>query len=117
MLTVADEPGQISVRQSRFLSTGDVRPEEDEILWWIPLGLKTDAHSQGLDSTNLTTKENTLHNVDETFYKLNMDQVGFYRTNYPAARLAKLGAQKNELSVEDRIGLVADAAVLAVSGS
>jgi aminopeptidase 2 len=31
----------IKVRQNRFLSTGDVKPDEDETLWWIPLELLT----------------------------------------------------------------------------
>ena len=54
--------------------------------------------------------------MDETFYKLNSDQVGFYRTNYPPARLELLGKERHKLSVEDKIGLVADAAALAVAG-
>ena len=116
MLTVAEEPGQIGVRQSRFLSTGDVKPEEDETIWWIPLGLKTDSKSRSGSAEALTTKEETIRDVDESFYKLNSDLTGFYRTNYPAARLTKLGAASGKLSVQDRIGLVGDAAALAVSG-
>ena len=116
VLTVAEEPGQIGVRQSRFLSTGDVETAEDETLWWIPLGLKTDPKAPGAAVKALTNKEDTLRNVDETFYKLNSDQNGFYRTNYPPARLVKLGAERNKLSVEDKIGLVADAAALALAG-
>ena len=46
MLTVAEEPGQISVKQSRFLSTGDVKPEEDETVWWVPLGLQGKSGTQ-----------------------------------------------------------------------
>lgn len=64
----------------------------------------------------MTIKEDTLRNVDETFYKLNSDQVGFYRTNYPPARLESLGKERHKLSVEDKIGLVADAAALAIAG-
>jgi len=41
VVTVAEEPGQISVKQNRFLTAGEVKPEEDETLWWIPMGLKT----------------------------------------------------------------------------
>ncbi|KAL2041709.1 hypothetical protein N7G274_005493 [Stereocaulon virgatum] len=116
VLTVAEEPGQIGVRQSRFLSTGDVKPQDDETLWWIPLGLKTDPKATGAATSALTTKEDTLRNVNETFYKLNSDQIGFYRTNYPPARLEKLGAERHKLSVEDKIGLIADAAALALAG-
>ena len=116
VLTVAEEPGQIGVRQSRFLQTGDVKGEEDDTLWWIPLGLKTDPKAMGAATKALTIKEDTLREVDETFYKLNSDQVGFYRTNYPPARLESLGKERHKLSAEDKIGLVADAAALAVAG-
>ena len=116
VLTVAEEPGQIGLRQSRFLSTGDVTKEEDRTLWWIPLGLKTDPHATELSNKALVAKEETLRQVDETFYKLNADNNGFYRTNYPAARLAKLGTERAKLSVEDRIGLIADTGALAVAG-
>ncbi len=116
MLTVAEEPGQIGIRQSRFLSTGDVKPEEDQTTWWIPLGLRTDQKDSSLGTKALTAKEETIRNVDESFYKLNADQMGFYRTNYPPERLAKLGAARNKLSVEDKIGLIGDAGALAVAG-
>ncbi|KAI4132365.1 MAG: hypothetical protein LQ338_000713 [Usnochroma carphineum] len=116
LLTVAEEPGQIGIRQSRFLLTGDVKAEEDQTLWWIPLGLKTNPRATGAATQALTSKEETLRDLDEAFYKLNADQNGFYRTNYPPARLAKMGAQKDKLSTEDKIGLIADAAALAISG-
>ena len=116
VLTVAEEPGQIGIRQSRFLSTGDVKPEDDNVLWWVPLGLKTNVKTTGAATEALTVKEETLRHIDETFYKFNSDQAGFYRTNYPPARLEKLGMERHKLSPEDKIGLVADAAALAVAG-
>jgi aminopeptidase N len=64
----------------------------------------------------LTIKEETIRDVDETFYKFNAGMNGFYRTNYPPERLAKLGAARAKLSVRDRVGLVGDAAALAVAG-
>ena len=93
-----------------------MKNEEDETLWWIPLGLKTDPKATGGATKALTLKEDTLREIDETFYKLNSDQVGFYRTNYPPARLELLGKERHKLSAEDKIGLVADAAALAVAG-
>ena len=116
VVTLAEEPGQLGIKQSRFLSSGDVKPEEDETVWWVPLGLKTDPKGPAATSQALTTKEETLRNIDESFYKINSGQVGFYRTNYPPARLAQLGKEKGKLSVEDRIGLVADATAMAVAG-
>jgi aminopeptidase N len=114
-VTVAEEPGQISVRQSRFLTTGDVKPEEDETTWWIPLSLKSGAQIKSPGSA-LTVKEDTIRDVDDSFYKLNADQSGFYRTNYPPARLSHLGQMRERLSTPDRIGLMGDATALAVAG-
>ena len=116
VLTVAEEPGQISIRQSRFLSTGDVKTEEDETLWWIPLGLKTGSTMSEVKASSLTQKEETIRDMDDSFYKLNSDMIGFYRTNYPPARLTQLGKAREQLSVEDRIGLLGDAAALAIAG-
>jgi aminopeptidase N len=64
----------------------------------------------------LTTKEDTIRNIDESFYKLNTNAIGFYRTNYPLERLEKLGEARHILTIEDKIGLVGDAAALAQSG-
>jgi aminopeptidase N len=115
MVTVAEEPGQISVRQSRFLSTGDVMPDDDDTTWWIPLGLTSGAQIKSPGSA-LTVKEDTIRDVDESFYKLNEDQSGFYRTNYPPDRLMQLGRMRERLSTQDKIGLMGDATALAVAG-
>lgn len=114
---MAEEPGQISVRQNRFLSTGDAKPEEDETTWWIPLGVKSGQTLDTVESRALTSKIDTVQGVgQDSFYKINKDLSGFYRTNYPADRLAKLGKSLDLLSTEDKIGLIGDAAALAVSG-
>lgn len=115
VVTVAEEPGQISIKQSRFLTTGDVKAAEDETTWWIPVGLKTGTPEKIVHSA-LTVKEDTIREVDDEFYKINADQTGFYRTNYPPQRLIKLGQSKDRLTQEDKIGLIGDAGALAVSG-
>lgn len=117
VVTVAEEPGQISVRQNRFLSTGDAKPEEDETTWWIPLGIKSGQTLATVDTRALTEKTDTVGGIGEdALYKINKDLSGFYRTNYPPAHLAKLGQSLDLLSTEDKIGLLGDAAALAVSG-
>lgn len=116
VVTVAEEPGQIGISQSRFLSTGDVKPEEDSTIWWIPLGLRTASQSTADTPHFLAKKQDTIRSIDESFYKINTDYAGFFRTNYPPARLVQLGAQKDKLSVQDKIGLIADAGALAISG-
>ncbi|KAI9774858.1 MAG: hypothetical protein M1840_000074 [Geoglossum simile] len=115
VVTVTEEPGQIAVRQNRFLSSGDVKPEEDETTWWIPLSLKSSG-TPATTTTALTSKTQTLKGINESFYKFNTDNNGFFRTNYPPDRLAKLSALKSQLSIEDKIGLIGDAAALAVAG-
>ncbi|EAS30841.3 aminopeptidase 2 [Coccidioides immitis RS] len=116
LVTVAEEPNQITVAQKRYLASGDVKPEEDETLWWIPLGIKSGQEAKAVGERNLTSKSDVVQNISQDFYKLNKDQCGFYRTNYPPERLAKLGKSLNLLSTEDKIGLIGDASALAVSG-
>ncbi|KAJ3562442.1 hypothetical protein NPX13_g8566 [Xylaria arbuscula] len=116
LVTVAEEPGQISIKQNRFLATGDVKPEEDETVWWVPLGLQGKVGEQGVQTLALTQRDTVIRDVDDDFYKLNSDATGFYRTNYPPARLAKLGTQLDRLSNEDKISIIGSAADLAFSG-
>ncbi|KAI1965852.1 hypothetical protein LOZ58_000752 [Ophidiomyces ophidiicola] len=116
LVTVTEEPKQITVAQKRFLASGDVKPEEDETVWWIPLGIKSGEQAKSIGERNLTAKSDVVQEVGESFYKLNQDQCGFYRTNYPPERLVKLGESRDLLSTEDKIGLIGDAAALAVSG-
>jgi aminopeptidase N len=119
VVTVAEEPGQIGIRQQRFLLSGDVKEDEDQTTWWIPLGLHTGSsisNSSLHKTTALTQKEDTIRNVNEGFYQLNKNLTGFYRTNYPAERLKKLGEARAQLTVEDKIGLIGDAYANSVSG-
>jgi aminopeptidase N len=116
VVTVTQEANQIGVCQTRFLSTGDVKPEEDETIWWIPLRIRTGLKLSGEDRRSLVSKSDVIQGVDDGFYKINKDQSGFYRTNYPPDHLARLGQSLDLLSTEDKIGLVGDAAALAVSG-
>lgn len=116
VLTVAEEPGQITIKQSRFLSTGDVKPEEDTTTWWVPLAFEGKAGAQGVQSLALTAKEDTIRDVNDDFYLINKDATAFYRVNYPPQRLQKLGSQLGRLSTEDKIFITGSAANLAFSG-
>ncbi|KAI1438580.1 peptidase family M1 [Xylaria sp. CBS 124048] len=116
VINVAEKPGSILVQQNRFLSTGDVKPEEDETTWWVPLGIQGVVGEQGIKTLALTEKSTTLQNIDSDFYKINSNATGFYRTNYPPTRLAKLGTQLDRLSNQDKISIIGSAADLAFSG-
>ncbi|KAL4959890.1 M1 family metallopeptidase [Aspergillus stella-maris] len=117
VVTVAEETGQVEVRQNRFLSTGDAKPEEDQTTWWIPLGIKSGPELTAQEPRALVSKTDTIQGIgQDSFYKINKDLSGFYRTNYSPSRLEKLGQSLDSLSTEDKIGLIGDAAALAVSG-
>lgn len=116
VLTVAEEPGQITIKQSRFLATGDIKPEEDETVWWVPLGLQGRVGTDEVQTLALTTREDTILDINDDFYKLNHNGTGFYRTNYPPSRLTKLGSQLDKLSVDDRASIIGSAAALAKAG-
>lgn len=116
VLTVSEEPGQISLKQKRYLSTGDVKPEDDSTTWWVPLGLDGKIGATAIIPIALTKKEDIIREVNDSFYKLNKENAGFYRVNLPPARLAKLGHQTDRLSISDKIGLIGDAGALALSG-
>jgi aminopeptidase N len=104
VLAVTEEPGQIRIKQSRYLSTGDVKAEDDTTSWWIPLGVQGQSGTKDIAPIALVKKEDIVKDVDDSFYKLNADNYGFYHVNYPAPRLEKLGTQMNRLSVSDKIG-------------
>ncbi|KAF8935331.1 hypothetical protein BGZ47_009981 [Haplosporangium gracile] len=116
-ITELDE-STILVRQNLFLSTGDVREEEDHIIWPVPLGLVTASDSTPRNIM-MDTKELVLK-VDTTrWYKFNMGQTGFYRVSYPPKTLALLGQTfgTEQLNAANRVGLLTDAAALVASGN
>lgn len=115
-VTEDEQSNSISVKQNRFLRTGDVKPEEDKTLFPVFLGLRT---KNGVDEDlTLSEREHDYKVPDLDFFKLNADHSGIYRTSYTPARLAKLGqaAKDGLLTVEDRAGMIADAGALASSG-
>ncbi|KAG4436463.1 hypothetical protein IFR05_008048 [Cadophora sp. M221] len=116
VLTVGEELSQIGIKQNRYLSTGDVKAEDDITTWWVPLRLEGKLGNEDVQPLEFNKKEDIVRNVDDKFYKINKDTTGFYRTNYPPIRLAALGTQIERLSLSDKIGLVADSGALAYSG-
>lgn len=120
VVSVTDSNDELKVTQNRFLTTGDVKPEEDETLYWIPLALKT-IDSKGnvtVDTdASLSTRTTSIKLGSGNMYKLNAGHSGIYRVNYTPEHLSKLGGlDAKALTAADRAGLVADAGALAVSG-
>ena len=117
VVTVSEKDDKtISLKQNRFLRTGDTKPEEDQVIYPVFLGLRT---KDGVDeSKTLDKRESTFEVPSTDFFKLNANHTGLYRTAYSPERLKKLGeaAKQGLLSVEDRAGMIADAGALATSG-
>ena len=119
VITVSENAaeGTITLKQNRFLRTGDVKPEEDEVLYPVILGLRT---KDGVNEELMLTEREQTFKVPGglDFYKINADHSALFRTNYTPERLTKLGeaAQAGKLTTEDRAGMIADAGVLAASG-
>lgn len=120
VVSVTDSKDEITVTQNRFLTTGDVKPEEDETLFWIPLALKTidkDGNVKIDSDASLSSRTTSIKVGSGNVYKLNTGHSGIYRVNYTPEHLAKLGGLDSAtLSPADRTGLVADAGALAISG-
>ncbi|KAG6104992.1 hypothetical protein E4U31_001675 [Claviceps sp. LM219 group G6] len=115
-VTENDADSSIHVKQNRFLRTGDVKPEEDKVLYPVFLGLRT---KDGVDgNVALKEREGDFKVPSTDFYKLNANHTGIFRVSYTPSRLEKLGqaAKDGLLSVEDRAGMIADAGALATSG-
>lgn len=108
--------GKIKLSQHRFLSTGDVKDNEDETVWWVPLEIKTVGDDTRVDHDAILSTREATYSVASDVFKLNAETVGVYRVAYSPERLAKLGAQAASFSVADRVGLMSDASALAAAG-
>ncbi|KAE9373913.1 aminopeptidase 2 [Stipitochalara longipes BDJ] len=110
----------ISIFQHRFLQSGKVLPEDDQVLYPVYLKTKT---LQGIDDSAQLISRNGIFPVNLAAYKLNAGQTGLYRVSYPLSRWEKLGSQlapdpqlPNLLTAEDRVGLISDLCAIATAG-
>ncbi len=114
----------VELTQNRFLLTGDCTEVEDKTIWSIPLRLGTNSELEPSSTTAQDllkdrTQIITLPKDTTEFFKLNMTQAGFYRVLYPSEWLDRLGkaVADGKIPTSDRIGIVADAFALSVSGA
>lgn len=98
--------------QSRFLNSGDVADDEDSTLWWIPLNATTETDVDAFDTKLVQIT------VPSGQFKLNSACSGFYRVKY-SAEFLKLHILPyfGEMAPADKVGLIADAAFMAISGN
>ncbi|KAJ6781498.1 hypothetical protein PWT90_06314 [Aphanocladium album] len=119
VVTVTPEAdGQVTLRQSRFLAVDDMKPDEDETLWWIPLGFRSlsDKETPSVISA-LSEKQQSVTIPADSLYLLNSSGTGFYRIEYPQEHLAKLGQRLNELTVTEKLTILNSSSALAFSGT
>ncbi|KAG0040333.1 hypothetical protein BGZ82_003638 [Podila clonocystis] len=123
LLNVTEDDGLVTVEQHRFLSTNDATPEEDQTIWWVPLGVSPRPASIVDPNQTLKTRKLSFEvpqQKDGGFYLINKNFTGVFRTNYPASAIRQLGqailAGNPDLGVAERAGLLADQASLATSG-
>ena len=121
VLVVAEEIDGITIQQKRFLlEKSRAESLKDDKLWHIPISFAESSENPFI----FNSRDKAIKDTDLSFYKINKDCTGFFRVNYPPNRLDVLGKEcklvnsgkSTRLSVNDRIGLVADAAALAMSG-
>ena len=109
----------LSCEQHRFLSTGDVKPDEDQLLWHVPLSAQAHLKSQKKihnASMLLSDRTQDIKLPSDSIVKLNPGQTGFYRVMYPDGMLHDLGAALQQFSIEDRLGIFNDLFVFGSSG-
>ncbi|GJJ77589.1 aminopeptidase 2 [Entomortierella parvispora] len=125
ILNVEEVDGLVKVEQHRFLSTNDATEDEDQTIWWIPMGIHPRPASikdanQTLKTRSLTFEVPQIKDDESSFFLVNKDFSGVFHTNYSAESIHKIGrailAGHPDLTVSDRAGLLADQSSLAKSG-
>lgn len=66
----------------------------------------------------MNTRETTIPGLTkQDFYLLNKNQTGVYRVSYSTKHLAKISSQVEKLSLDDKIGILADATAAATAAA
>ncbi|KAI1077263.1 peptidase family M1-domain-containing protein [Whalleya microplaca] len=103
---------ELAVTQSRFLNNGD---DTEMKTYPVTIHLRSTSGIKiyRMDSSKVTIPADLLD------YKLNANEVGFYRVSYPLSRIHKLGLQFTEgfLSVKDKIGIISDLGAVVATGA
>ncbi|GJN87331.1 hypothetical protein Rhopal_000280-T1 [Rhodotorula paludigena] len=109
----------LKLRQNRFLATGDLKVEEDEAIWSIPLFIRDAASDASTEIQIFDTRELVISKPGP-LYLLNAGSRALVRISYPPLHLAELAAEagqaKSELELTDRLAVVEDSLLLAEAG-
>ncbi|KAJ3025366.1 UNVERIFIED_CONTAM: Aminopeptidase 2 mitochondrial [Siphonaria sp. JEL0065] len=115
----------VSLSQSRFLSGGELKPEEDTVNWWVPITVVSHLTGKtGATRHVLSEKQGTItfpyDASTDAFWKLNFGASGLYRVKYLDSQVAAIGkileTKPETFSVGDRIMFLSDALRLTMAG-
>ncbi|KAJ2740254.1 hypothetical protein GGI20_005905 [Coemansia sp. BCRC 34301] len=116
------ESGLLRLTQNRFLHSGHSAPDDDRVLWWVPLGMvssecATPVHAVLQDRSGEFVVPGSPH---ATWIKLNHNNAGLYRVRYSRDALRRLtaaaAAPTDLLPTADVVGILNDTVALAISG-
>ncbi|KAF9562157.1 leucyl aminopeptidase [Agrocybe pediades] len=122
VLRVTENNKGITVRQDRFLETGPAKPEDNQVIWNVPLSIVSSKDGERfVDRTAILQEREKSFKLDTSVpFKLNAGTNGVYRVLYTPERLASIAqeaAKDNSIfTLEDRMGLVYDSMALARAG-
>lgn len=114
--------GTMCLRQSRYLNSGVPGDDEDQAVWWVPLGIiSSHTLKDEPDHTALCQRQSTIDIPGGTkarWFKLNCENAGLYRVCYSKEALARLSIaiQNKELRAVDTVGILNDMVALVTSG-
>ena len=100
-------PDSCKFTQRRFLASGNVAAEEDQMVWTVPLFLP------GSDA--VLAEKSAVLKTPSGHFKVNFNQHGFYRVNYPSEWLEGLPLENLKEPV-DRLALISDVHSLSIAG-
>ncbi|KAJ2776323.1 Aminopeptidase 2 mitochondrial [Coemansia javaensis] len=118
--------GRLALAQHRYLHSGRPAPEDDRVVWWIPLGLVSSATNSAGDNGGVVRA--IMHERSGGFaipggpaarwFKLNYDNAGLYRVCYSPAALQRLAEafRRGEVRSVDMVGVLNDMVALVTSG-
>ncbi len=119
VIKITQKPNGLRFTQSRFFSSPVSKKQgDDKTLWQVPISVynlkNKSAHKFLLKERHFDTAPYR----SDGGIKINRDESGFFRTDYPAQMLADLHEpiRSKKLSAVDRLGLLRDAFALAEAG-
>jgi len=112
------ENGKFKLTQNRYLAAGNVKPNENEILWPLLIGVSSQScpAAKFIDFNTRSAVVTVDVKTENEWVKFNAGQTGLFRVRYSAPILRRLGTNLPSLSPEDRAGIQNDTFALAISG-